>query len=83
MCVSEHVKVKVTFLKMVSYPGSAHRKLSVSLPESRWAVEGQQLVLLGKLGDSEEGSERQDQPVEMKLQTMRNSLNEGVEQMCM
>lgn len=55
------MRVKVTFLKMPSYPGSAHRKLSVSLPESRWALEGQQLVLLGKLGASEEGPGRQDE----------------------
>ena len=56
--------MKVTFLKMASYPGSAHRKLSVSLPESGGAVEGQQLVLLvlpGKLGESGEGPERQGQ----------------------
>lgn len=51
-----------TFLKTLSYPGSALRKLSVSLPESLWALEGQLvvlLVLLGKLGEAED-SERQE-----------------------
>lgn len=52
-----------TFLKTLSYAASALRKLSVSLPESLWAVEGQLavlLVLLGKLGEAED-SERQRQ----------------------
>lgn len=54
-----------TFLNTLSYPGSALRKLSVSLPESLWALEGQLvvlvvlLVLLGKLGEAED-SERQE-----------------------
>lgn len=50
-----------TFLKTLSYAASALRKLSVSLPESLWALEGQLavlLVLLGKLGEAED-SERQ------------------------
>lgn len=53
--------VSQTFLKTLSYAVSALRKLSVSLPESLWALEGQLavlLVLLGKLGEAE-GSERQ------------------------
>lgn len=57
--------MSLTFLKTLSYPGSALRKLSVSLPESLWSVEGQLavlLVLLGKLGDAEdcEGPGRHD-----------------------
>lgn len=49
-----------TFLKTLSYAVSAFRKVSMSLPESLWALEGQLavlLVLLGKLGEAE-GSER-------------------------
>lgn len=54
-----------TFLKMLSYPGSAFKKLSMSLPESLWAEEGQLvalLVLLGKLENVEdsEDPERHD-----------------------
>lgn len=58
-----------TFLKMPSYPGSAHRKFSVSLPESRWALDGQLL-----LGDSEvrEGPERQEKPILMIFHTVRS-----------
>lgn len=67
--------VCVTFLKMASSPGSAHRKLSVSLPESRGGVEGQQLVLLGSLGGSGEGPERQHETD----RTMRKSGGCGVE----
>lgn len=43
------------FLKTLSYPGSAFRRLSMSLPESLLAAEGQLvalLVLLGKLGNA-------------------------------
>lgn len=50
-----------TFLKTLSYAASALRKLSVSLPESLWALEGQLavlLVLLGKLGEAEESERR-------------------------
>lgn len=69
---SSAIKYMWTFLKMPSYPGSAHRKFSVSLPESRWALDGQQLVLL--LGDSEdrEGPERQEKPILMIFHTVRS-----------
>lgn len=52
-----------TFLKTLSYAASALRKLSVSLQESLWALEGQLavlLVLLGKLGEAEDSERRGD-----------------------
>lgn len=45
---------------MLSYPGSALRKFSMSLPESLWAVGGQLVVLLvlqGKVLNTGDGDD--------------------------